>query len=141
MSQSHILPAEDLRTQIENAKKEIKEAEDNLKYLRRQCKDHKFVELNEKDIEALRTKPWKVSYKKSSAVCSICDEDFGWRCPDSPDGACHYYTGEGKDGDNRRVVILSNKTYYYMDESYSLEDSYDETDDCCLFCGFPEERK
>ena len=50
MSQSHILPAEDLRTQIENAKKEIKEAEDNLKYLRRQCKDHKFVELNEKDI-------------------------------------------------------------------------------------------
>lgn len=47
-----------------------------------------------------------------SAVCSICNENYGWWCPDSPTNACDYGQEDGE---------------------------YDE--DCCRYCGKPEERK
>lgn len=47
-----------------------------------------------------------------SAKCNICDEEFHWYCPTSPTLECDY---EQEDG------------------------SYDE--DCCRYCGLPEERK
>lgn len=47
-----------------------------------------------------------------SAQCDICKEDFGHWCPDSPTHFCDYDQEDG---------------------------SYDE--DCCRYCGNPEERK
>ena len=128
-----------LQEQILEAKVKLKNCEDHLYNLYKQCKDHSFVELTEKDIELLRNTPWKASYKITSAVCKICNRDFGWRCPDSPDNTCHYYTSEVKNSDGKRVVALSNGLHYMADD-YTIDDANAETDDCCLFCGFPEER-
>lgn len=47
-----------------------------------------------------------------TATCNICGKDFDWYCPESPTLTCDY---EQEDG------------------------SYDE--DCCRYCGCPEERK
>jgi hypothetical protein len=99
------------------------------------------------------------------AHCEICGEGFDWRCKRSPDGVCHYYTDSDGD-DDKRTVRLIDKTVvpygedevraYYKDgwapeEIKELEaeqgpslyehDPHNETDDCCLFCGHPDERK
>lgn len=47
------------------------------------------------------------------AHCDICNEFFGWYCANSPTLTCDYYNKE--------------------------EDKYNE--DCCIYCGQPEERK
>lgn len=47
-----------------------------------------------------------------TAICNICGMDFDWYCPTSPTLTCDY---EQEDG------------------------SYNE--DCCRYCGCPEERK
>lgn len=48
----------------------------------------------------------------SLAVCSVCGNSLGWYCPDSPTHLCDYR---------------------------QEDESYDE--DCCRYCGQPEERK
>lgn len=72
-----------------------------------------------------------IKQKWSSATCDICDKYFGWYCPDSPDHACHYYSNEGK-------VELLDGTLMNVPEDH--DPSY-ETDDDCMFCHQPEERK
>jgi len=73
-----------------------------------------------------------------SAWCELCGEDLGWYCPKSPDHACHYFSEGGK-------VKLAGGILVDIPEDCKDEDgSYNpnwETDDCCLFCGSPEERK
>ena len=59
----------------------------------------------------------------------------GWWCDKSPDNSCYYYSDE-KDGS--RIVELCNGTEVALPKE--LDPEY-ETDDCCLFCGEPEERK
>jgi hypothetical protein len=51
-------------------------------------------------------------YSWGTAECKICGKEFDWYCPTSPTLECDY---EQEDG------------------------SYDE--DCCRYCGKPEERK
>jgi hypothetical protein len=64
--------------------------------------------------------------------CPKCGEYFdGWKCSESPDGVCHYYSDEGK-------VELIDGSYYSLPENY---DADNETDDGCIFCGQPRERK
>jgi len=46
------------------------------------------------------------------AKCGVCETRSGWWCPDSPDHLCDYTQEDGE---------------------------YDE--DCCRYCGHPEERK
>ena len=65
------------------------------------------------------------------AVCSICNQHFGWWCPDSPDHSCHYYSKDGK-------VELRNGSLVDVPKNH---DPYYETDDCCIFCENPDERK
>lgn len=80
----------------------------------------------------------------------------GHECPRSPDGICHYESeaeeGEHKDGDGE--VIGADRhgwTFFYVKlldgTKFPLPMVYDaaqhdyETEDSCIFCGEPEERK
>lgn len=73
-----------------------------------------------------------------SAQCDDCSASLGWYCNESPDKTCYYYSSENPLNANKRVVQLRNGTVHNLESNHSYE--Y-ETDDCCLFCGAPEERK
>ena len=77
-----------------------------------------------------------VKYKKWDApICDDCGKVFGgWFCPDSPDHACHYFTEGGKVELNTGEWAVPNPEHWEDGKEY-------ETDDRCLFCGDPEERK
>lgn len=57
--------------------------------------------------------------------------DDGWDCPESLDKVCHYYSVNG-------MVKLNNGKEVKMPESH---DPTMESEDWCIFCGEPEERK
>lgn len=71
------------------------------------------------------------TFGDGSAWCSVCGEHFGWYCPDSPDHGCHYdsYQGMVELSDGTKVPVPK-----YHDADY-------ETDDDCIFCHQPNERK
>lgn len=74
------------------------------------------------------------------ASCENCDRDFGWWCPDSPDHTCHYYTVivEGFLITARAVELVNGTEHILYD--YDGDPEY-ETDDDCVFCHEPDERK
>lgn len=72
-----------------------------------------------------------VSESYEGAGCQHCGEDFGWYCEESPDNVCHYYSTNGK------VRLIDG---LMVDVPADHNDKY-ETDDSCIFCGAPEERK
>jgi hypothetical protein len=77
-------------------------------------------------------------YKRSgdSKSCSDCNERMdGWWCDKSPDNSCYYFSEE-KDG--KHVVGLENGSQFILPADHDPEE---ESEDCCLFCGEPEERK
>jgi ribA/ribD-fused uncharacterized protein len=57
--------------------------------------------------------------------------EFGWDCPESPDGVCHYFSKEGKVelADGRSVPVPAN------------HDATNESQEWCIFCKEPKERK
>lgn len=67
-----------------------------------------------------------------SASCAVCSTSLGWRCPDAPDGVCHYFTES--DG---AVKLIDGSTV----QPPADHDPEFETEDSCIFCGSPEERK
>lgn len=71
-----------------------------------------------------------------SMVCANCNKGFGWHCPDSEDNLCHYYSDFDKDG--KRFITFKDGTVKYLPEDH---DSADETEDSCIFCQAPDERK
>lgn len=68
--------------------------------------------------------------KNDTAYCSICNEYFNWFCEESPDNTCHYYSK------NNQITLINKTTYTLKDYNNDYE-----TDDCCIFCGQPNERK
>lgn len=100
--------------------------------------------LNSNDIKLphnckfkpLSEKQKKDEYMSVSAQCTQCKKYYGWRCKSSPDGVCHYYTSPR----GQEVQLLNGEvdTHRFKTRDYDVE--Y-ETDDCCLYCGSPEERK
>ena len=90
------------------------------------CTQHKIIKKGENG--------W------TSARCSECGETFGWWCDKSPDKSCHYFTElNGKVPSPNVCVKLINDVLFSMpDPNY---DRRFETEDCCLFCGEPQERK
>ena len=68
----------------------------------------------------------------ASAHCTHCTKHFGWYCPQSPDHACHYFS----DGDGQ--VRLINGEDHAVPAGHEIAR---ESEDCCIFCGDPEERK
>jgi len=71
------------------------------------------------------------------AKCKKCKDDLGWYCKSSPDHRCYYFT-EVEDETGRLYVELLDGSRSYMKKDHEQE--Y-ETDDCCLFCTLPDERK
>lgn len=85
-----------------------------------------------RDLEAWRRANRHVIERHgSSARCTHCDRDFGWHCPDSPDGTCHYYTDDGK------VTLINGEK---VDPPAGHDPKFEHHDQC-VFCGHPEERK
>jgi len=77
------------------------------------------------------------NYKQ--VMYSKCEEKFElWYCEKSPDHRCYYYT-DGKDEQGYYVLDINNNKIYI--EGHTDKDEEYESDDCCLFCGQPEERK
>lgn len=74
--------------------------------------------------------------KGESFHCIDCKTNLGWFCKESPDLTCHYYT-ESYQGKN--MVKLSGGSFYEYKGKF--HDPEFETEDRCLFCGDPEERK
>lgn len=112
------------------AKQHIIDLQKQLREAVEKC-PHVFTELAQAE--------WDDKWFSESAQCLICNSYFGWRCKISPDQNCHYYTEQ--DGPNGlRYVTLINGQKHYL----PLPSNYDnqwETDDSCLFCGMPDERK
>lgn len=74
-----------------------------------------------------------------SLDCDICGINMGWGCAESPDHVCHYFSTLR---DGVRGVQLYGGVFHVIPELN--EPNYKhiyETDDICLFCGQPEERK
>ncbi len=70
--------------------------------------------------------------KYGNPHCTLCRASiFGHWCPESHDHECHYFTKDG-------VVKFRDGTIGKMPTDHDVK--Y-ETDDECLFCGKPEERK
>lgn len=79
-----------------------------------------------------------VRRKGLSPYCNTCNNYMeGWFCPKSPDKMCYYYSEPTK-VDGKFVIALRDGTSFPLGE-FHLQDY--ETDDQCLFCGYPEERK
>ena len=79
----------------------------------------------------------KSEWGSGGAECGICGVYvMGWYCAKSPDHLCYYNTEEDSNGN--RYVELRDGNRVYMEKGYSNED---ETDDDCLFCHHPDERK
>ena len=74
------------------------------------------------------------------AECRFCGR-IGWEhwyCPDSPDHVCHYFSVP----ENGRCYVKDiNGEKIYLPATHTVEDERWETEDQCLFCGQPNERK
>jgi hypothetical protein len=103
-------------------KSRITHHQDELEKLLAEC-EHTLNILKPKDLDD--------EWMSVGAHCTTCGASFGWRCKQSPDGVCHYYSEDGQ-----IELINGNKIPVTPDH-----DSEYETDDCCLFCGMPDERK
>lgn len=126
-----------VRSEIERLSEVIRNSEKKLSSLRKDC-SHFIGDITDKERVLLRNAPWKVSMRVSIATCTVCGLDFGWKCPDSPDSVCHYYTTT-EDSETFYVELI-DRTKHQMSK-YDLADAEYETDDECLFCGHPDERK
>jgi len=112
-----------IKKRIELVERDISELEEDLKSIASKC-PHEFRELTDKE----KVDRWM----SVDAHCLICDNGFGWRCIKSPDHVCHYYSNDGK-------VELIDGTK--VDVPWSDYDAKYESEDGCIFCGMPDERK
>lgn len=68
-----------------------------------------------------------------SLRCAVCQKYFGWYCPESPDKTCHYFTNENG------LIELMNRELVRPGKEWPGKKF--ESDDFCVFCGHPDERK
>ena len=52
-----------------------------------------IAEFNNELIDLVQNCPHEIIRSHDSAICRICDTDFGWWCPKSPDHLCEYEKG------------------------------------------------
>ena len=83
---------------------------------------------------------WGEEWPEGDCWCAVCDMHFGHYCPKSPDHACHYFSEDGYVKLNTGETVPKPRDPEDDPKDYALSDSY-ETDDCCIFCGSPQERK
>lgn len=113
---------EQLKAKIVAKKLEFKIVSAELANLKEQC-THEMRPLTKKELDD--------KWMSVDALCVVCGKSFGWRCKVSPDGVCHYFSEDGK-------VELIDGTF--VDIPIDHDPEY-ETDDGCIFCGHPDERK
>jgi hypothetical protein len=82
-------------------------------------------------FEPLTDKQLADQWMSVGAVCTVCRQDFGWRCKKSPDGVCHYLT------ENKKITLIDGRVVDPPPDHDPGCESYD----WCVFCGHPEERK
>ena len=93
------------------------------------------------------------------AQCAICDSilEKGWYCPDSPDLICHYFSVTEDDGSETVMLLDGNEVPCPKSRCYDCDpcnmkprdvclnpgvpDQEYQSEDWCLYCGHPEERK
>ena len=68
----------------------------------------------------------------AGAYCAICDKSFGWYCANSPDHICHYFSKDGK------ITLIDGTN---VQKPVDSPDKGHQSEDWCLYCGEPEERK
>lgn len=95
---------------------------DEITRLTKEC-PHTFRPLTEKELAD--------KWMSVGSTCLGCGRHFGWRCKNSPDGVCHHFSEDSK-------IELVDGTTVPVPEGH---DAQYETDDCCLFCEMPDERK
>lgn len=71
------------RQSIKDAYQHLHELHEERNHLIALCEQlgHKIVPRDKKMLEELGC---------TSAICKICQKDFGWYCEKSPDHYCHY---------------------------------------------------
>ena len=112
----------DLKKEIKENEALLRDAESILRSTKKKC-THYLPPLTDKQL--------KDKWMSAGAVCEICSKCWSWRCKESPDSVCHYYTEDGK------IPLINGDS---VDPEPDHDPQY-ETDDYCLFCGNPEERK
>lgn len=93
--------------------------------------EHQSMVVTSKMREELRNDTPE-SWDYDECHCVKCGETLGHTCPNSPDNVCHYYT------DSNGMVMLVDKTRINPPDDHDVKN---ETDDECIYCGAPEERK
>jgi hypothetical protein len=103
-------------------------AQEELTRVVKECK-HVLRPLSDGELEDEWMSIW--------ARCSICGKDYGhWRCKKSPDSVCHYYSHD--DVQSTRVIDLLDGKIAPIPTGH---DRRFESEDHCIFCGMPDERK
>ena len=105
----------------------IKDSRAELHKLLEGC-EHRFRPLSEEELADL--------WMSTGAWCDVCHYSFGWRCKISPDSVCHYFS---VDQGGKLSPQIDGDPVTFPQGEYGGPDS--ESDDWCLFCGMPEERK
>ena len=91
---------------------------------------------DEEDMVCAHTTLIETNYEVGQ--CKDCKKTFDWYCPDSPDNQCHYYTQDTPEG--KGLMFRDGSIMLTKDFPEDWDPDY-ETDDCCIFCGQPDERK
>lgn len=107
---------------IQKHQEQINHHQQEINAIKRNC-SHSFDGLTEKQKAD--------EHMCLKAICWGCGSCFGWRCKESPDQVCHYYSRNG------RVELIYN-------DSVPVPEGYDPCNECyeiCIFCGEPRERK
>jgi len=82
-------------------------------------------------FDVIKQCPHEIIQEGSLARCSICGMYFNWYCQESPDHVCHYYS-------RNELIELVDGSAIPVSKNH---DPDNETDDECMFCHLPEERK
>lgn len=115
------------RAKIKQAALAVGEAIQHHRQLLNSCK-HKLLPMTDEVRFAVVSGEAPAAIMRNS--CGICNCTFGWRCPNSPDTICHYFTVGGK-------VELFDQTKVDPPPGH---DPSGESEDSCIYCGEPEDR-
>lgn len=70
------------------------------------------------------------------AKCDVCDKRGGWYCPKSPDHTCYYFSRLDAGATVRHVELRNGQRHLLTGYTKQYE-----SEDWCIFCGEPDERK
>ena len=89
-------------------------------------------ELSKLELECTH----EITNDNDNARCTICDHEYGWYCPSSPDYSCYYFSSRRKE--QNVIDMLDGSEFIIVNPDHNPDL---ESEDQCLFCGLPQERK